>query len=390
MDNRFCLDLSSFPKELKSLISLVGMNNDPEAPDQIKRYLADDMDWKLFVQLARHHRVYPTVYTKLSDTGKELIPADVLQALQYEYSRNTFQMLHITAEMEKICRRFGEHHIRTLMLKGPVLAKALYGDISLRTSKDLDILIPVDDVDKAEEILFASGYVSTDNRPRILNDWKTKKHHISYFNSQTGVQIEVHWRLNPEAGKEPSFDELWERRSVSSVTEYPIYFPGNEDLFLYLVSHGARHAWFRLRWLTDIDQMVRNGIDWDTLVPLLKKYDCDDLGGQALILASELLQTPLSDKTNVLTGGRRPHRLAQSSIDFMKDIIRLSPTKHYKRYLLSIKSTRQKWSYFWNLMAPSSKDAQVLPLPKPLHFLYVPLRPILWFWRRMKQEEVSS
>jgi hypothetical protein len=275
------------------------------------------------------------------------------------------------------------------MLKGPVLAKALYGDISLRTSKDLDILIPVEDVDKAEEILLAAGYVSTDNRPRILNDWKTKKHHISYYNDRTGVQIEIHWRLNPEAGKEPSFDELWERRSLSSVTKYPIYFPGNEDLFLYLVSHGARHAWFRLRWLTDIERMVSNGIDWGKLVPLLFRYDCHDLGGQALILASGLLGTPLAEESVFLTAGRRPLRLAQSSLDFMKDIIRLSPTKSYKRYLLSIKSTRQKWSYFINLMSPSSKDAQVLPLPKPLHFLYVPLRPFLWFWRRMKQE-VSS
>jgi hypothetical protein len=387
MDNRFCLDLSSFSKELKLLVALIGMKDGPEAPEHIKSYLTEeDMDWNQFVQLARHHRVYPTVYSKLSKFGNDLIPAEVVRALYMDYNKNTFQMMHITAEMDKICKQFDEQNIRSLMLKGPVLAQALYGDISLRTSKDLDILIPVDDVDRAEQILLASGYTITDERPRILDDWKVKKHHISYYNPQTKVQIEVHWRLNPETGKEPSFDELWERRSTSSLTSYPVYFPGNEDLFLYLVSHGARHAWFRLRWLIDIDRMVRNRLDWGKLIPLLKEYYCSDLAGQALILASELIETPLSPEMKTLTADKRPYRLAQSSIDFIKEIMRLSPTKHYKRYLLSIKSNHQKWNYMIGLMYPSSWDAQTLPLPKQLHFLYVPLRPILWIWRRMKQQ----
>ena len=44
-----------------------------------------------------------------------------------------------------------------LFLKGPVLAKELYGDISLRTSSDLDILIPIHKLGKLEELLKNSG-----------------------------------------------------------------------------------------------------------------------------------------------------------------------------------------------------------------------------------------
>ena len=73
--------------------------------------------------------------------------------------------------------------------------------------------------------------------------------------------LEIHWRLDARPSKEPTFNELWERKRVSPITSYPVYFLGEEDLFLYLVSHGARHGWFRLRWLLDIDQMVRKGFD---------------------------------------------------------------------------------------------------------------------------------
>ena len=36
-----------------------------------------------------------------------------------------------------------------------------------------------------------------------------------------------------------------------------VYILGREDLFLFLVSHGARHGWSRLRWLIDIHQIVK-------------------------------------------------------------------------------------------------------------------------------------
>ena len=82
-----------------------------------------------------------------------------MEALFQEYKKNTFQMLHLCGEMEQISKLFTENQIRLLFLKGPVLAAELYGDISLRTSKDLDILIPIADLEKVEELLLNVGYV---------------------------------------------------------------------------------------------------------------------------------------------------------------------------------------------------------------------------------------
>ena len=48
--------------------------------------------------------------------------------------------------------------IRTLVLKGPTLALDLYGDVSLRTSKDLDILIPLTEIEQAERLMTELGY----------------------------------------------------------------------------------------------------------------------------------------------------------------------------------------------------------------------------------------
>ena len=155
--------------------------------------------------------------------------------------------------------------------------------------------------------------------------------------------LEIHWRLEPYPSKEPTFDELWERKRVSSITSYPVYFLGEEDLFLYLVSHGARHGWFRLRWLLDIDQMVRKGFDLEKTKHLLNKYRRSHIGGQALLLASELLKTPIEGDLKKLTERNDSKKLAQNAIEFingMDSLEAISSTKSYKRYSYSLKKSQ--------------------------------------------------
>jgi hypothetical protein len=390
MDNEFGLDLSSFPKELNVMLAIMSMEEGSIIPESIKE-LAADIDWNEFLQLVKHHRVYPTIYSKLKNLNDDLVPNNVLQALRSEFTINTFKMLHLSGEMEQVCKIFHDNKIRSMMLKGPVLAEALYGDLSLRTSKDLDILVPVDDVEKTIKILLELGYVKEGNFPRVLNDWKWKIHHLAFLHAEKRIQIELHWRLNPGMGNQPNFNELWERRRVSSLTSEPVYLLGNEDLFLYLVSHGARHGWSRLRWLADIDRMVRKSLDWGDITFKMKKFHCLPMGGQALILASQLLNTPLNDETKKWTSSNHAFRIVHLSIRFIKDMVILHPptpdlVDYYNRYKFSLKSNRYKWIFIISRLYPTSFDAVTLPLPKILHFLYFPLRPFLWYWRKTKRQ----
>jgi hypothetical protein len=393
MDNDFRLDVSYFPKELTFLLSIMKTENGESILPDNENSLGD-IDWSKFLLLVMHHRVHPFIYSKLKKMDG--IPSHVVQTLYQEYQKNTFQMLRLSGEMEQICKLFIEKNIRPLLLKGPVLAIDLYGDVSLRASRDLDILIPIDDLDKVEEVLLKQGYEKDGFTPTILNEWRWRQYHLTYFHPQKRLTLEIHWRLSHGPGKEPSFNELWERKRISPLTRYPVYYLGREDLFLYLVSHGARHGWFRLRWLADIDQLVRQKTDMSILSLLLKKYQCIHLGGQALILASQLLNTPISGEMQFLTVGNRPRQFAQEAIVYIKEIVDLhtNPSqelfRHHKRYLFSIKSNKQKIFFIVSFLYPYQEDAVTLRLPKHLHFLYFPLRPILWIWRTTKKHAISQ
>ncbi|WP_454862022.1 nucleotidyltransferase domain-containing protein [Peribacillus frigoritolerans] len=395
MDNNYSLDLSIIPKELKLLLQILRTGND-DIKGQIKNEWFTDINWDDFLYLARHHRIYPLVYSKLKKLNEDLIPIQIIQTLNQEYKKNTYQMLQLCAEMEQVSNLFTENQIRLLFLKGPVIAADIYGDISLRTSKDLDILIPRTDLKRAEELLLNQGYEIVEDQA-TLYEWKWSKHHVTYFHPQKRIELEIHWRLHPAPTKEPNFNELWERKRISKLTSYPVYFLGEEDLFLFLVAHGARHGWFRLRWLVDIDQMIRKRVINEKNNVLLKNFQQYYLGRHALILSSQLLNTPFNEEMQSLTTGKRSRKQAQMAIFYIIEMgnsysnepfsIKLNLHKSFvlNLYQFSTKSNLQKIFYIIKLFYPSPADAETLKLPKSLQFLYFPLRPFLWVSRNIRK-----
>ncbi|MFC4103159.1 nucleotidyltransferase domain-containing protein [Paenibacillus xanthanilyticus] len=390
MDKQIALATHNFSNEIRLMLAILGGGGETSAlPDEC----LSGIDWAQFLRMVKHHRVYPLVYTNLKKSGAEAVPEFVMQSLYEDYCRNIFQMMRLTAEMERIYKTLQTNGIRTIVLKGPILANALYGNISMRTSKDLDMLIPASDVERMEEILREQGYDPTHDAPQVLNTKKWKTHHLAYSHKESGIQIEVHWRLNPNTVKEPTFDELWERSNTSTLVSTPLHYLGDADLFQYLISHGARHGWFRLRWLCDIQSLLQREANWELTARMFRQYDAAHLGGQAVILANGLLGAPIPKGLRGLTTHPLALRLANDVLAFVRDIVNLSPkpeTKEmaakYRRYLFAMMSNRERGLYVMSQIYPSSWDAQALPLPKSLHFLYFPLRPFLWYWRKRKQQ----
>ncbi len=390
-------DNKSFSRELQLLLLILTLKNEDETilSNIVVQFV--DVDWHEFVQLSIHHRVFPVIYKKLQILKQDSIPAQAVTRLRSEYQKNVFRMLQLSGETEQLAKIFTSRKIRTLFLKGPVLATHLYGEISLRTSSDLDILIPIHDLERAEQLLESLGYQKDDYIVSVLNDWKWRHHHITFFHPQKKIKVEIHWRLNPGPAREPSFEALWKRKSLSSnLNNNPVYMLGNEDLFLFLVSHGARHGWSRLRWLYDIHILLTKDIDWKAERKLLRHYGYSYFGGQAINLCKRLLNTKIPNEIKSLSDRKRSNRLAESALFYIRNIVNLHSeplpkevASYHKKHLFLLMSSEQKLLYIASFLFPYPEDARILPMPKFLHFLYFPLRPFLWAWRRTKRQPIN-
>ncbi|MCM3574680.1 nucleotidyltransferase family protein [Mesobacillus subterraneus] len=391
MEGIYKLDLKDIPPELKLLIFILNSENEEDIYDELNSKL--DIDWKLFLNLSFHHRVFPSIASKLKAIKANIVPEFVISNLNKAYRNNTINMLYLLGETEYISKLLKASHVPTLFLKGPSLAVDLYGDTSSRTSSDLDILVPIHQLEKAEEILIKSGYIKDDYFETVLNDWKWRHHHLSFFHPEKKVKVEVHWRLNPGPSFEPSFEDLWNRKRKCRVSSVNIL--GKEDLFVFLVTHGARHGWSRLRWLIDIHQLLEQKVDWSKVVSLFHEYHSVSLAGHAVILSSVLLKTNIPLEMQAMSNNKKSNLLAQGALFYFKDMINLHDeslaeevAKYHRHYLFSQMSKPQKILFILSFFHPYPEDAAIFPLPKKFHYLYFPLRPFLWALRKGKKHAV--
>src|SRR5262249_34586944 len=94
---------------------------------------------------------------------------------------------------------------KALFLKGVVLSLLIYGDLGLRGSKDIDLLVPCEELSTTSKVLESAGYRRFAPPPTInemqLRGLMRLRKDLCYMHEKTGLRVDLHWRLylNPHA-----------------------------------------------------------------------------------------------------------------------------------------------------------------------------------------------
>lgn len=218
-----------------------------------------------------------------------------------KYLEEKRKLLNFTKEFLSICDLLDSNSIPFISMKGPVLSLRIYGDPAVRVSHDIDLLIDKERIDETVQTLQKSGFKLTkgvvwpDNptqRELIL----TSVHHISLTNSSNNLTLEIHWTLMQ--GVPVTQQRLKEIISENIMTEelsgrrINTLSPELEALFLMI--HGSRHSWSRLKWLVDLKDYNYNLIDKERFIRLAKELKAGRIIGQTNLLLERLFgaQTP--------------------------------------------------------------------------------------------------
>lgn len=101
-----------------------------------------------------------------------------------------------------IVRHLGEAGVPSVTLKGPALGARYWGDASLRSSSDVDILVAPHHERAAREALARAGFVPTARYP----DWYLRRlhYHVELRREQPRLTAELHWNVaRPAVGRLP-------------------------------------------------------------------------------------------------------------------------------------------------------------------------------------------
>jgi hypothetical protein len=200
---------------------------------------------------------------------------------QKEFLAEKMQILDKIKYFIPIIDLLQKNDIPFLCLKGPVLSQQLYNDPSVRLSHDVDLLLSDRaDMDRVNRLLVSQGYLGVDNlswpeessRQKLLMD---SVHHLAYVHQIHKFMVEIHWSVyTPFPIRAKQFWRIVEnnRQQVSFLgREVTVFAP--ELNLLYLVIHGSKHGWQRLKWLIDIKDFPFETIDpakWKELMMRLK------------------------------------------------------------------------------------------------------------------------
>jgi hypothetical protein len=261
--------------------------------DLIRLQAAKPLNWQRFIHLVQHHRLVPLVAHNLHvSIADDATPEqkDTIDALGQMASANTFRALRSLAELRRVVQEFQAHSISPRVLKGIPLAQSVFGDLNLRATGDLDILIDEDSILEADRLLRGFGYRGLFQverlTPKRLAFYRTHWKDLAYHNPETGFEVDLHWRCfrnsaMPGGGLSASIGETVSFGSFQVTTLPPM------ETLLYLCVHGTLDGWLFLKSLADVGAQVRamDPTQLDTLAELAASYAILPELSAALILA---------------------------------------------------------------------------------------------------------
>lgn len=329
------------------------------------------------LDLAQRHRVTPLIWSALQRI--ELFSSEVREKFKQLSFQNQIKAIQSKALQGKLLSVFQNSEEKGFFLKGSGLAERYYEDIGERHVLDIDWFLDQERIIPLTKELIKWGYnPSPDITLFNTVQWRYFKyiHHDIYLSPPPKsdlLPLELHWRLRGPWG---SFN-LKTKTSLNPVDE-----------FLYLCVHGTEHGWFRLKWLMDLPRIIeKNHFSWEVIWSRAVELNCQKQISITLMLLDKLCLMPMP----IEWASKIDMDQYRFQLDYIYDAIISEKGFNendmnrwrYFRYLWTFRPKGLNLAY-WMILLTSPNDWQTIRLPESLFYLYIPLRPFIWLYRRLR------
>ncbi|WHY90964.1 nucleotidyltransferase family protein [Neobacillus cucumis] len=208
------------------------------------------------------------LYFLLKKQGKLKQTPDFFQLfLKENYEKAFYQNLFIKSQQNEITGQFEKWGIDVIPLKGIHLAESVFGHVGARATSDIDLLIRIEDLGKAIEVIHLLGF--TVEEAPIPGHF-----HCSYSkklpNSAMPLVVELHWSLVRQNTSKFDIADLWKNaKTVDGYRHLKELTPNHT--FYMICLHGWRHNLDSMKYFIDIIQVLYHykvEIDFEEILKL--------------------------------------------------------------------------------------------------------------------------
>lgn len=344
--------------------------------NRIQTLLQSAIRWDIVLDLADDHGVVSLLYQALSDF-KNLIAPEHFKFLAQKYQTNVHKSLMLSRELIRIVDELLTVGIEVMPYKGLTLAEAVYGDIALRQSGDIDLLIRASDLRRVREELAKLGFTQQLHWSQAEERSYLKSGYECVFDGTSGPNLlEVQWAIQPRFyAVDFDIEGLFQRGVTLPVAGHPMKTPSFEDLFIILSLHAAKHVWGRLIWLCDLARIVESPtLDWNRVGSSANNLGIQRILHITLLLANRLLGTPIPSgaETNILQDATAQLIAREIETYILEDRTFDVESVAYFRLMLRLRERWQDRARFVSrlVFTPGPGEWATVRLPDPLFPLY--------------------
>lgn len=281
---------------------------------------ASVQDWDALLLTARRHRVEGLVHDGLKRARIAPAPA-VADAFATAAARIARDNLIFASEAAKLDRLLRDAGVDFLFVKGVTLNLLAYGTLALKKAIDIDMVVDPARYEAAIAAVEQARWSCVQPREGATHEeilaWSKRTKHSIW--RRGGIMLELHTAFVDSDRMLGGVTIHSPRRQVDVAKGFSLPTLAREELFAYLAVHGATHAWSRLKWLADLAALVAAGPDTaESLYRRSVELGAGRSGGQALLLANDLLGLPLPESfLSELHSDRAIRYLAGVAVDAM-------------------------------------------------------------------------
>ena len=265
------------------------------------------------------------------------------EQLKHQRKLQLLKQMSVKNDLNNIARNLNDKCIKHVVLKGAALnADGIYPS-GIRFSRDIDLLVQLDQLGEAYDVLKAVGFRYINPKTQDSTKYHFFGHHFPPMINENNTQVELHWRVTSQIAFKncPFTENMLSNRRISNTSPY-IFCPKIDTTIAHLIHHGLTHHPMNLgpiflfdlsaififsnkKWLIDEDLHKELGIEKNfelckkiierahqeisfssksklIIDRILKESQWLQLSDESKIFSSSIITTPIkvSDKRNVL------------------------------------------------------------------------------------------
>ena len=302
-------------------------------------------------------------------------------------TRRAGASLLLFRELGKIEALFKAHGIDVVFQKGIPLGYALFGDLTTRQTRDIDMLIRKEDFPRIRNLLMEEGFLEEYFFPVMHARYYMGVNREAVFHKRTEgglhLHLEVQWAPVLPIYDIPFGNELFfGSREMISIAgkQYPSLTMTSHLMMLFL-HHGVTDVWRSLKHLSDVAFVIREHgakIDWPALSGQIDAWGIRRNAAVGLALCQRLLGVQVPSSLIVEPDGKLLSVAMRSLLSYPLLLKRQTSIPFVGRQLMMCDDLPAKFrllrGYLKKIVSPSLFELEHIHLPPTLFLLYYPLK----------------